>query len=504
MFLGIDLGTSAVKVLLLGADDRVLAQKTLPIDVSRPRPLWSEQDPEAWWTATDGAVRALAQSLPGGLAGVEGIGLSGQMHGATLLGASDEVLRPAILWNDGRSEAECRELESREPSSRDITGNLAMPGFTAPKLLWTERHEPDVFERVEKVLTPKDYLRLRITGDHATDLSDASGTLWVDVRARQWSDAMLDATHLERRHMPSLFEGPEATGTVRAELARAWGIARVPVAAGGGDQAAGAAGAGVVRPGEASLSLGTSGVYFIAGREVAANPERAVHAFCHCLPNTWHQMSVILSAASCLEWVARLTGARDVAALLADIEELDRPCERLLFLPYLSGERTPHNDPNALGVFFGLDHDCDAASLGRAVLEGVAFAFADGQAALREAGGHAEEVSVIGGGARSFYWGRILASALAQPLVYRSGAEVGPALGAARLARAAARGESAEAICTAPPVERIIHPDPGLQERYAAGLERYRDLYRTLRPAFASHAESGEAQSPARVPKETP
>jgi xylulokinase len=411
------------------------------------------------------------------------------MHGATLLDASDAVLRPAILWNDGRSAAQCAALERAVPASRAITGNLAMPGFTAPKLLWVRDHEPAVFARVRRVLLPKDWLRLRMSGDAATDCSDASGTLWLDVAKRAWSPEMLGACGLGEAAMPRVFEGSEATGRLRAEIADAWGAPRVPIAAGGGDQAAGAAGAGVVRAGEASLALGTSGVLFVAGERFQPNPARAVHAFCHCLPGRWHQMSVLLSAASCLAWVTRLTGAADEAALLAEVEAQDRPAAgALLFLPYLSGERTPHNDPAARGVFFGLSHDTDRATLARAVLEGVAFAFADAQQALLEAGAAPREITVLGGGARSELWVRILAAVLDAPLSLRAGADVGPALGAARLARLAVSGERAEDVCTPPPLLRVVEPDPALRDHYRAPLESFRALYARLRDAFAAAA----------------
>jgi xylulokinase len=409
------------------------------------------------------------------------------MHGATLLGTDDTVLRPAILWNDGRSAAQCAELEYAEPASRSITGNRAMPGFTAPKLLWLRAHEPDVFARVRRVLLPKDWLRLRMTGDAATDCSDASGTLWLDVARRAWSPAMLAACGLDARAMPRVFEGTEATGVLRGDVAAAWGLDRVPVAAGAGDQAAGAVGSGVIAPGDASLALGTSGVLFVAGDRFRPNPARAVHAFCHCLPGAWHQMSVLLSAASCLGWVTRLVGAPSEAALLAELEAQDRPAaDTLLFLPYLSGERTPHDDPDARGVFFGLSHDTDRAALGRAVLEGVAFAFADAHDALCEAGGEPVTISVVGGGARSRLWGRILASVLRRPLVYRTGADVGPALGAARLARLAATGEAPAAVCTAPPIHEIAEPDAALVDAYAEPLARWRALYAALRPLFSA------------------
>jgi xylulokinase len=296
---------------------------------------------------------------------------------------------------------------------------------------------------------------------------------------------MLAATGLEEAAMPRLFEGSEPTGVLRPALAAKWGMAPgVLVAGGGGDNAAGAVGVGVVRPGRAFLSLGTSGVYFVATAAFAADPDRAVHSFCHCLPGTWHQMSVMLSAASCLTWVARATGAADEASLLAEIEASDRDSD-VIFLPYLSGERTPHDDPDARGVLFGLTHDTDRAALGRAVLEGVAFALVDGQDALVAAGAAIEEVAVIGGGARSAYWGRILASALGRPLGYHAGGETGAGFGAARLARLAATGEEPEAVCLPPPLERTIAPDPVLQDRYTRRRELFRRLYSDLRTAFA-------------------
>ncbi len=490
-YLGIDLGTSAVKAILVDGDQKLVAQASASLEVSRPHPLWSEQDPEHWWIAANQAVLSLRASHPKEFSGVKSIGLSGQMHGATLLGRQDKVLRPAILWNDGRSGEECAELERRVPASRQITGNLAMPGFTAPKLMWVARHEPEIFGRLEKVLLPKDYLRLRLCGNYASDMSDSSGTLWLDVGKRAWSDELLSATGLKRSAMPELCEGTQSTGRITASVAASWGLGTdVIVAAGAGDNAAGAAGAGVVRPGDAFLSLGTSGVYFAAAGSYSANPEGAVHTFCHCLPNAWHQMSVILSAAASLTWVAKLTGAADEASLLAEVEaEMSGPAGAMdapIFLPYLSGERTPHNNPHAQGVFFGLTHETTRATLGRAVLEGVAFAFADGQRALLDARADLREVSVIGGGARSRLWGRILASVLKRPLLYRKGGEAGPAYGAARLARLALTGEKPEAVCTAPEVDHVIQPDAAWSGRYDSRLALYRSLYQDLKPRFTA------------------
>jgi xylulokinase len=478
MFLGIDIGTSGVKAVVVDDAGVVAGQGTAPLSVSRRKPLWSEQDPESWWLAATTAVGAIDPTLR---RAVRGAGLAGQMHGATLLGADLEPLRPAILWNDGRSFAECAELEAAVPDLRRITGNLAMPGFTAPKLLWVRRHEPQVFGEIRKVLLPKDYVRLKMTGEAASDLSDSAGTLWLDVAGRRWSEAMLDACGLGLGQMPALFEGSAPTGLLRAEVAEAWGMDRVPVAAGGGDNAAGAAGVGVVREGDALLSLGTSGVIFVATKDFRPNPARAVHAFCHCLPDTWHQMAVHLSAASCVDWASRITGASGPGEVFARAQAAGAEAGRELFLPYLSGERTPHNDPHVRGAFLGLDHETDAGRLSQAVLEGVAFAIADGLDALREAGTRVARLSVIGGGARSDYWGRILAAVLELPLVYLAGGEVGPALGAARLARAAVEGGDPAELFAAPPVSHVIEPDPSLRSRLLDKQHAFRAAYPRIR-----------------------
>jgi xylulokinase len=485
LYLGIDLGTSALKCVLVDADQRCIGEAAAPLLVERPHPGWSEQDPAAWWQALRAALAALGSRHGNALRHVRALGLSGQMHGATLLDASDRVLRPAILWNDGRSAAQCALLEQRAPGSRAITGNLAMPGFTAPKLLWVAAHEPEIFGRVARVLLPKDWLRLQLTGEAVSEMSDAAGTLWLDVAARRWSPEMLAATGLPLSAMPRLVEGSAPSGQLRDDVADALGLARRAIVAGGaGDNAAGAVGVGVIGPGDAFLSLGTSGVYFVAGARFAPNPERAVHAFCHCLPGLWHQMAVSLSAASCLSWVSGLTGAASEAALLEEIEAQGRD-PGVLFLPYLSGERTPHNDPLARGVFFGLSHETTRADLGRSVLEGVAFAFADGQEALLAAGTSIGRVSVIGGGARSRFWGRLLASTLGRSLDYHAGGELGPAFGASRLARLATSTESPGSVCTPPPLVDQIAPEPLLADGLAERLARWRRLYPALRERFA-------------------
>jgi xylulokinase len=415
---------------------------------------------------------------------VRAIGLSGQMHGATLLDENARVLRPAILWNDGRSAQQCAELETALPAMRQITGNRAMPGFTAPKLLWVRLHEPDIFAETAMVLLPKDYVRLRMTGDTASDMSDSAGTLWLDVARRRWSEAMLAGTGLDERHMPTLYEGNEITGTLRAELAAAWGMSRVPVAAGGGDNAAGAIGVGVVRPGDAFLSLGTSGVLFLANDGYRPNAAGGVHTFCHAVPRHWHQMSVILSAASCVDWAARLCGVANAEAMFSLAAARNRPAGSEIFLPYLSGERTPHNDPAAQGVLFGLTHETSAEAIAQSVLEGVAFAFRDGMDALLASGAKIESISVIGGGARSAYWGKILSAVLRRPLTYRDSGAVGPAYGAARLARMGAENAGIEEICAPPPILHVAEPDDRLADHYAQKIGRYRQLYRNLKDLF--------------------
>lgn len=484
MYIGIDLGTSGVKVILLNEQGDVVASQTEKLTVSRPHPLWSEQDPEQWWQATDRAMKALAGKHS--LQGVKALGIAGQMHGATLLDAQQRVLRPAILWNDGRCGEECALLEARVPQSRAITGNLMMPGFTAPKLLWVQRHEPDIFRQVAKVLLPKDYLRLRITGEFASDMSDAAGTMWLDVAKRDWSDVMLEACQLSRQQMPALFEGSEITGTLLADVADAWGMSAVPVVAGGGDNAAGAVGVGMIDADQAMLSLGTSGVYFAVSEGFLSKPESAVHSFCHALPDRWHLMSVMLSAASCLDWAAKLTGQPDVPALIAAAQQADESADPVWFLPYLSGERTPHNNPQAKGVFFGLTHQHGPAELARAVLEGVGYALADGMDVVHACGVKPQGITLIGGGARSAYWRQMLADISGLQLDYRTGGDVGPALGAARLAQIAVNPEKSLAeLLPQLPLEQSHLPDPKRHLTYQPRRETFRRLYQQLLPLMA-------------------
>jgi xylulokinase len=476
MYLGIDIGTSGVKTVIVDGEGAVVGQATAALSVSRPYPLWSEQDPADWWAATEIAILELDPALR---AGVKGIGLSGQMHGAVVLDAGDRVLRPAILWNDGRSGPQCAELLKREPRAHDITGNAILAGFTAPKLLWLAENEPDAFAATRTVLLPKDWLRLRMTGDKLSDMSDASGTLWLDVAARNWSDAMLDACGLSRAAMPGLVEGSAPGGQLSADVAKRWGMARVPVAGGGGDNAAGAIGLGVAKPGDAFLSLGTSGVIFSVSDGFRPDVARGIHAFAHAIPETWHRMTVMLSAAACLDWAASVLAFADVTALLEAAGNASAS-SGVIFLPYLSGERSPHADPDAQGVWFGMTSATGRAELGHAVLEGVAMGLRDGLDALEAGGDKIDTLAMAGGGSRSPLWGGIIAAALNRPLVWHADASVGPALGAARLARLAVGDGTIGSVAKEGVVTARIDPDPALVGRIAERQPRFRALYTAL------------------------
>ncbi|MBE0414201.1 xylulokinase [Yoonia sp.] len=483
MYLGLDLGTSGLKVILTDVAGRVL--DTVEMHYANPHPQqgWSEQDPADWVTACGAALDALHTRNPDAVAALRGIGLSGQMHGATILDAADQVLRPCILWNDTRAAAQAAWLDA-QPGIHAITGNIVFPGFTAPKLLWLKEHEPETFEKVAKVLLPKDYLRLWLTGEHVGDMSDSAGTSWLDVGARDWSDVALSAGDMRRDQMPALCEGTAVSGHLRDALRQRWGIAGpVVVAGGGGDNAAAACGAGCFAEGQGFVSLGTSGVLLAAKDRFTPDAESAVHTFCHAVPDRWYQMGVILAATDCMNWLSRQLGQTPADLTGALPDHISGP-STLTFLPYLSGERTPHNNAQVRGAFVGLDIAHTPVDLTQAVVEGVSFALRDCLAALNGTGTDLSAVIAMGGGARSRYWLETLATVLNLPLSIPAGGEFGAALGAARLGIAADTGAPVAEIMTQPAIAQTIDPRADLQDRYAAGWERYRALY----PALAGTA----------------
>ncbi|HSM42862.1 MAG TPA: xylulokinase [Afifellaceae bacterium] len=480
-YLGIDIGTSAVKAVL--ADDRqqVVADATVPLAISRPEPLWSEQDPADWIAAVEKSVDAIREAAPDAFSALKAIGLSGQMHGAVCLDASGRPVRPAILWNDGRSHGECAELLERLPDVGMIAGVLPMPGFTAPKLMWLAAHEPEHFRQVRSVLLPKDHVRLWLTGEAASDMSDAAGTLWLDEAARDWSDTVLAATGMTRAQMPLLREGSEPAGELRGELAAQWGLGGgIVVAAGGGDAAAGGVGIGAVEDGDSFLSLGTSGQLFVTKSAYRPSPETMVHAFAHAVPERWFQMAAMLNGASPLAWFATIVG-RDPGDLLGELDGEPVPGRGPLFLPYLAGERTPLNDPHATGLFFGLTGATDRTAMTRAVMEGCTLSFADCLDCVERAGSRIDRLAAIGGGARSDLGLQMLADALNVRVERYAGAETGPAFGAARLARMAATGEGTADVCTKPDVEIAFEPDAGRHAAWQERLVTFRSLYRAVR-----------------------
>jgi len=480
MYLGLDLGTSSVKAMLIDGDQKVVGVGHAGLTVQRPHPGWSEQAPGDWLKATEEAVAALKASHPKELAAVKGIGLSGHMHGATLIDAKDQVLRPCILWNDTRSHAEAASLDA-DPRFRALTGNIVFPGFTAPKLAWVKNNEPDIFARVAKVLLPKDYLRLWLTGEYLSDMSDSAGTSWLDTGKRAWSSELLEATGLTVHQMPGLVEGTDRAGKLRAELAEKWGLGSdVVVAGGAGDNAASACGMGTVAEGQAFVSLGTSGVLFAANASYLPKPESAVHAFCHALPRTWHQMGVILSATDALNWHSGVTG-KSAGELTAELGDALKAPTGVTFLPYLSGERTPHNDAKIRGAFIGLGHESDRVVLTQAVLEGVTFAIRDSLEALKSAGTSISRVTAIGGGSRSRYWLSSIATALDMPVDIPADGDFGAAFGAARLGLIAATGADPLSVCTAPQTAETIEPVKALSSVYETAYGRYRALYPAIR-----------------------
>lgn len=478
-YLGIDLGTSGLRALLLAEDGSVLGSAERSCTSEHKHPGWSEQDPADWVAALEGAVAALRDAHPE-FADLRAVGVAGHMHGATLLDSAGDVIRPCILWNDTRADAEAQHLDAL-PGIRETSGNIVFPGFTAPKLLWVKEHEPDNFTRIAKVLLPAAYLNYYLTGDYVADMSDSAGTSWLDVSRRTWSEELLIAGQMSESQMPRLVEGCQPAGTLRADLASRWGLRNsVTVAGGAGDNAAAACGLGALNEGDGFISLGTSGVLLAARDGYHSDPASALHTFCHAVPDRWYQMGVMLSATDSLNWLSQITGQKPADLTSALGEELRAP-GRVQFYPYLSGERTPHNDANIRGGFTGLGKDTDQSDLTCAVLEGVAYGLSDSYDALVQTGARIDRLIGIGGGTKSRYWVKLIATVLNVPIELPQDGEFGAALGAARLGQIAETGASPEDILTPPSIGERVLPDSSKTADYEAAKAQFKAAYGPLR-----------------------
>jgi xylulokinase len=492
LYIGIDVSTSATKAIVVDEEGTVRLTASHPHPLSTPRPLWSEQSPDDWWTATCTALREVADSLGPGVLHVRGIGLTGQMHGLVVLDSSGKVLRPAMLWNDGRSSAQCDFIREVVGKDRlvELTGNDAFAGFTAPKLLWVRDHQPEVYDRIAHVLLPKDYARYRLTGDFATDRAGAGGTLLLDLATRDWSGEILDRLEIPRDWLPPTHEGTAVTGVVSERASEETGLpAGIPVIAGGGDQAAGAVGMGAVTESVVSLTLGTSGVVFASSSEPRTSLEGRAHSFPHAVPERWHMMGVMLSAAGSLEWYRR-TCASDFGweDLLGETATLQPGSDNLFFLPYLTGERTPHANPHATASFVGLTQRHTRAHLTRAVLEGVAYGLRDNLELLLAAGiRRPDEIRIAGGGMKSPIWRTIIANVLNVPLRATQTTE-GAAFGAAILA-ATAGGDAGDVELACDRMVKlgeVLHPTPDTARIYQEHYERFHSLYPVMEQTFSN------------------
>ena len=479
MFIGIDLGTSSVKTILIDENQNTLATKTELISIKNPKNGYYEQNPEEWYEATLKCFDYLKKQKSKEFCETLALSISGQMHGATLLDQDAKVLRDCILWNDTRSSEECEEMEKQCSNLREISGNIAMPGFTAPKLLWVKNNEPEIFKKIDKVLLPKDYLRLRLSGEFVTDPSDASGTLWLDVKKRNWSEKLLETTFLSIENMPRIVEGSESSGEISKSIKEHFGFSHnVIIAGGAGDQAAGAAGSGVISPNQAVLSLGTSGVYFSPTGKFSSNTLKAVHSFCHCIPNTWHHMSVMLSASNCIDWVSKIYGIsiEDFYKIVdVFVLEMNNILKAPFFLPYLSGERTPHNNAFIRAGFHCVTTSTTKAEMMYAVLEGIIFGLRDGFDAVNEVNNHTDETFVVGGGAKSETWLNLLSSSINKKIMQGEDSNLGPSLGVARLAMIATGEFKQDLVMKKMVVKKLININPQLVEilnrRYQVWLE---------------------------------
>jgi xylulokinase len=484
MYLGLDCGTSGLKALLTDEGGEPVASAARGYTPDRPRAGWSEQNPDDWANAMAGAIADLRSSAGRRLSALKAVGFSGQMHGAVLLDRADKPIRPAILHNDGRAFLEADELARDYPDLAQVVGVKPMPGFTGPKLKWIARNEPGARRLVNMLLSPKDYLRLKLSGERASDMSDAAGTWLLDEARRDWSPEAFAACDADLAWAPPLFEGSAQVGRIRPKAADMLGLPRgVLLAAGGGDAAVGAVGLGAIAPGEAFISLGTATQLIVATDQYRSAPEQLVHAFAHALPNRWYAMAAMLNGAGALAFAGRLLGASSDALEREAATDYPGP-GALLFLPYLSGERTPLDDAHARGVLFGMSEATSRADVARAVMEGVALTLADARDCLGLAGACIERVSLIGGGAKSALWTRMIAAATGFAIVRMKGGETGPAYGAARLARMAATGEPAEIVCVKPEIADVTDPDPELAAKFARQRERFTALYAAVKPEF--------------------
>ena len=475
-FLGLDLGTSGLRGLLVDATGDVIGSAEAHYDVARPHSGWSEQDPNDWITACQEVAADLRQRFPAEWGNLAGVGVSGHMHGAVLIDKAGEVIRPCILWNDTRSHSEAAELDASEDARR-LSGNIVFPGFTAPKLQWIAKHEPENFGRTAKVLLPAAFLNFWLTGEAVTDMSDAAGTAWLDVARRDWSEKLLNLGGLSKDHMPRVVEGSAEAELLCAKRMQEWRLEDPVIVAGGaGDNAATACGAGLLSEGSGFVSLGTSGVLLAAKENFAPRPETAVHTFCHAVPERWYQMGVILAATDCLNWFSGITGATP-AELTSELGTELQGSSGTTFLPYLSGERTPHNDSHIRGGFVGLGVDTERRDMTQAILEGVCFALRDCLEALRETGTEFEQLLAFGGGTASPYWCQLLATILNVPLALPSGSEFGAALGAARLAICATTKADPSDVMTPPAIRAVVNPDVRLRDDYEAAYGAYRRAY---------------------------
>ena len=484
-YLGISLGILEVKVALFDSDSQLLADAAVRLTRSSPQSYWSEQSPEEWWHATLEAIAKVRADAPAGFSSLNGIGVSGQTQGTVLLDKHHRLLRPAMLWSDTRARAECVELEAMVTNSRDLTGNMALPSFTAPKLLWLQKYERSVFDNIAKVLMPKDFIVFRLTGEFVTDMSDASSTLCFDVQHRDWSERMISAIGLSHEHFPRLAEGSEKAGELRPLLADAWNLKHaVPVATGAARPAATALGLGAIKEGDAYVSLGPSGMTFVSTSGPRPSPERAVRNFGHCLPALWSQIGVAPAGTSCLDWWTKVIGTGD-RELIFSQASLAKKHEAPVFLPYLNGASTPHNDARASGVFFGMTENTSPDMIAYALLEGVAFSMADGLSAIKETGTRIRQASLIGDGSQNRFWSELLVTACGMPLNLHAPEFDAASVGAARLARLAAGNCTINDLCTAAPVVETISPRTDWQEELEIRHARFRRLYRALKSEFS-------------------